>query len=43
MKHAGEQRDPSTQGYGKVEELAGKATGCQGMQHEGAASATKKD
>lgn len=37
MRQAGEQRD-ATQGYGRVEELAGKATGCEGMQKEGAAS-----
>lgn len=37
MKKAGEQRDAS-QGYGKLEEIAGKATGCEGMQKEGAAS-----
>lgn len=37
MKQAGENRDPS-QGYGKAEELAGKATGCEGMEKEGAAS-----
>lgn len=37
MKAAGEQRDES-QGYGKVEEVAGKVTGCEGMQKEGAAS-----
>lgn len=37
MKQAGEQRD-QTQGFGKVEELAGKAAGCEGMQKEGAAS-----
>lgn len=37
MKKAGEQRDPS-QGYGKIEEVAGKAAGCEGMQKEGAAS-----
>lgn len=40
MKKAGEQRDTS-QGYGKVEELAGKVTGCEGMQKEGAASKTE--
>ncbi|KEY72351.1 hypothetical protein S7711_01033 [Stachybotrys chartarum IBT 7711] len=40
MKAAGEQRDTS-QGYGKVEEWAGKATGCEGMQKEGAASKTE--
>jgi uncharacterized protein YjbJ (UPF0337 family) len=38
MKAAGENRNASTQGYGKVEEVAGKITGCEGMQHEGAAS-----
>lgn len=38
MKAAGEARDASTQGYGKVEEVAGNVTGCAGMQHEGAAS-----
>lgn len=37
MQKAGEQRDPAS-GYGKVEELAGKATGCEGMQREGAES-----
>ncbi|CAM1507585.1 Fc.00g072260.m01.CDS01 [Cosmosporella sp. VM-42] len=42
MKRAGEQRDPS-QGYGKFEEVAGKVTGCEGMQKEGAASTQKKD
>ena len=42
MQKAGEQRDPA-QGYGKVEELAGKATGCGGMQKEGAASADKHE
>lgn len=38
MKKAGEQRDAQTQGYGKFEEAAGKLTGCEGMQKEGAAS-----
>lgn len=37
MKTAGEQRD-TNQGYGKVEEVAGKVAGCEGMQKEGAAS-----
>jgi len=37
MKAASEGRD-ATQGYGKVEEVAGKVTGCEGMQEEGAAS-----
>ena len=41
MKAAGEQRDASAQGYGKVEEVAGNLTGCQGMQKEGAASAAE--
>ncbi|OHF01837.1 hypothetical protein CORC01_02715 [Colletotrichum orchidophilum] len=38
MKAAGEQRDASTQGYGKAEEIAGKVFGCGGMEQEGAAS-----
>jgi uncharacterized protein YjbJ (UPF0337 family) len=38
MKAAGEARDPASQGYGKVEEVAGKITGCEGMQQEGVAS-----
>ncbi|KAK3324382.1 hypothetical protein B0T19DRAFT_229329 [Cercophora scortea] len=38
MKAASEARDPAVDGYGKAEELAGKLTGCEGMQHEGAAS-----
>lgn len=42
MKAAGEKRDASAQGYGKVEELAGKAVGCEGMQQEGTASAKKE-
>ena len=42
MREAGEKRDPSAQGYGKAEELAGKLTGCDGMKSEGAAS-RKKD
>ncbi|EJT78205.1 hypothetical protein GGTG_03307 [Gaeumannomyces tritici R3-111a-1] len=42
MKAAGEQRDPASQGYGKFEEMAGRATGCAGMEKEGAAS-VKKD
>lgn len=40
MKQAGAQRDASTQGYGKVEELAGKAAGCEGMVEEGKESKT---
>ena len=38
MKAAGESRDPNQSGYGKVEEMAGKAFGCEGMQDEGAQS-----
>ncbi|KAG6007689.1 hypothetical protein E4U21_005650 [Claviceps maximensis] len=38
MKEAAEKRDASTQGYGKVEELAGKLAGCDGMKQEGAES-----
>ncbi|KND90238.1 hypothetical protein TOPH_05250 [Tolypocladium ophioglossoides CBS 100239] len=42
MQKAGEQRDPA-QGYGRVEEMAGKVTGCEGMQKEGAASKAKNE
>ena len=38
MKAASKQRDAQRDGYGKVEELAGKAAGCEGMEKEGAAS-----
>lgn len=38
MKAASENRDASTQGFGKVEELAGKAVGCEGMEKEGEVS-----
>lgn len=38
MKAASQQRDANRDGYGKVEELAGKAAGCEGMEKEGAAS-----
>ena len=38
MRKASENRDPSQSGFGKVEELAGKATGCEGMEKEGEAS-----
>jgi uncharacterized protein YjbJ (UPF0337 family) len=41
MRTATEGRDPAKDGYGKVEEMAGKLTGCDGMKEEGAAS--KKD
>ncbi|KAM6480418.1 hypothetical protein HDV62DRAFT_398905 [Trichoderma sp. SZMC 28011] len=42
LKKAGEKRDPN-QGYGKAEEWAGKLTGCEGMQKEGAASSHKRN
>ena len=42
MKAASEARDASSQGYGKAEELAGKAVGCEGMVKEGDASAKKE-
>lgn len=35
---AGRQNDASAQGYGKAEEVLGKAVGCEGMKNEGAAS-----
>ncbi|KAF4556925.1 Hypothetical protein D9617_1g088070 [Elsinoe fawcettii] len=35
MKVASAQRDSQQQGFGKVEELAGKAAGCEGMVEEG--------
>ena len=38
MKAASANRDPNTDGYGKVEEIAGKMTGCEGMEKEGADS-----
>jgi hypothetical protein len=41
MKAASEGRDPAKDGFGKVEEMAGKVTGCEGMQKEGAESAKK--
>lgn len=40
MQKTGEQRDPA-HGHGRAEELAGKWTGCEGMQKEGAASTNK--
>ncbi|TID21614.1 hypothetical protein E2P81_ATG04885 [Venturia nashicola] len=42
MKAASQDRDPSKDGYGKAEELAGKVAGCEGMVKEGAASAKKE-
>ncbi|KAF2430480.1 hypothetical protein EJ08DRAFT_633536 [Tothia fuscella] len=41
MKKASEGRDPAKDGYGKVEELAGKASGCEGMEQEGRESIKK--
>ena len=38
MKAASEGREPTRDGYGKAEEVAGKLAGCEGMQEEGAAS-----
>ncbi|KAI4719028.1 hypothetical protein E4T48_04721 [Aureobasidium sp. EXF-10727] len=42
MKAASENRDPATDGYGKVEEVAGRLSGCEGMEKEGAISAKKE-
>ncbi|KAI5926583.1 hypothetical protein F4810DRAFT_655074 [Camillea tinctor] len=39
MKAAGEARDASAQGYGKVEQKMGELTGCEGMVKEGTTSA----
>ncbi|KAF2770844.1 hypothetical protein EJ03DRAFT_326177 [Teratosphaeria nubilosa] len=41
MKQASANRDPNHSGFGKVEEMAGKATGCEGMEKEGAQSKTE--
>ncbi|KAF1826434.1 uncharacterized protein K489DRAFT_428800 [Dissoconium aciculare CBS 342.82] len=38
MKQASANRDPQASGFGKAEELAGKAVGCEGMEKEGAQS-----
>ncbi|KAJ4987941.1 hypothetical protein SVAN01_06516 [Stagonosporopsis vannaccii] len=38
MKAASENRDPSQQGLGGVEQAAGNLVGCEGMQKEGAES-----
>ena len=40
MKAASANRDANRDGFGKVEEMAGKAAGCEGMEKEGAASKT---
>lgn len=39
IKNASQNRNPETDGWGKTEEIAGRAVGCEGMQQEGAASA----
>ena len=41
MKAASANRDANRDGFGKVEEMAGKAAGCEGMEKEGAASKTE--
>ena len=41
MKAASEVRDASGLGYGKVEEVAGKVVGCEGMVKEGGASSAE--
>jgi uncharacterized protein YjbJ (UPF0337 family) len=41
MKAAGANRDPQQSGYGKAEEVVGKAMGCEGMENEGAQSKTQ--
>jgi len=38
MKQASANRDPNQQGFGKVEQMAGQAVGCEGMENEGAQS-----
>ncbi|KAL1845178.1 hypothetical protein VTK73DRAFT_971 [Phialemonium thermophilum] len=38
LRAAAENRDPAQKGYGKVEEVAGRVTGCEGMRREGEAS-----
>lgn len=41
MKQASENRDPNQSGFGKAEEVAGKAVGCEGMENEGQQSRTE--
>ncbi|KAM7216909.1 hypothetical protein V8F06_007672 [Rhypophila decipiens] len=41
MKAAAEVRDSAAKGYGHVEEVAGKWTGCEGMKEEGKISAER--
>ncbi|KAK5115954.1 hypothetical protein LTR62_000410 [Meristemomyces frigidus] len=40
MKQASANRDPQRDGFGSVEQMAGKAAGCEGMEKEGAESKT---
>ncbi|KAK4553172.1 hypothetical protein LTR86_009702 [Recurvomyces mirabilis] len=35
MKQASANRDPQKDGYGSVEQMAGKVAGCEGMEREG--------
>lgn len=41
MKAASANRDPNSSGFGKAEEVAGKAVGCEGMENEGKESKTQ--
>jgi len=41
MKDASASRDPQKQGMGRAEEIAGKMTGCVGMEEEGRESKNK--
>ncbi|KAH7131585.1 hypothetical protein B0J13DRAFT_562881 [Dactylonectria estremocensis] len=44
LKRVGEQRsEHPEQGYGKVEQMAGKIVGCEGMMREGDASIKNKN
>ncbi|KAH7127466.1 hypothetical protein EDB81DRAFT_889263 [Dactylonectria macrodidyma] len=44
LKRVGEQRSQHPeQGYGKVEQMAGKIVGCEGMMREGDASIKNKN
>jgi hypothetical protein len=38
MKAASANRNPERDGFGRVEEIAGKLSGCEGMEREGAES-----
>jgi len=43
MRAAAATRDASVQGFGRVEEAAGRVVGCEGMRKEGAESAAAKE